>query len=43
MTINDQIRDKKVQYDINRKAAEISVLSSVKVAKYEHIFLAKKY
>ena len=37
MTINDQIRDKKVQYDINRKAAEISVLSSVKVAKYEHL------
>ena len=37
MTINDQIRDKKVQSDINRKAAEISVLSSVKVAKYEHL------
>ena len=24
MTINDQIRDEKIQYDINRKAARIS-------------------
>ena len=28
MTINDQIRDKKVRYDVNREAAKISVLSS---------------
>ena len=28
MTINDQIRDKKIQYDINREAAKISALSS---------------
>ena len=28
MTIDDQIRDKKLQYDINREAAEISALSS---------------
>ena len=28
MTINEQIRDEKIQYDINRKAAEISTLSS---------------
>ena len=28
MTINDQIRDEKIQYDINRKAVEISTLSS---------------
>ena len=26
MTIEDQIRDEKVQYDINREAAEISAL-----------------
>ena len=26
MTINDQIRDEKIQYDINREAAKISVL-----------------
>ena len=28
MTINDQIRDEKIQYDINREAAKISALSS---------------
>ena len=28
MTINDKIRDEKIQYDINRKAAKISPLSS---------------
>ena len=27
MTINDQIRDEKLQYDINREAAKISTLS----------------
>ena len=37
MTINDQIRDEKLQYDINRKAAEISALSSGKIDKYEYI------
>ena len=35
MTINDQTRDEKLQYDINRKAAEISALSSAKIDKYE--------
>ena len=30
MTINDQIRDKKLQNDINREAAKISALSSGK-------------
>ena len=37
MTINDQIRDKKLQYDINRKAAEISAWSSGKIDKYEYL------
>ena len=37
MTINDQIRDEKLQYDINRKAAEISALSSGKIDKYEYV------
>ena len=37
MTINDQIRDEKLQYDINRKAAEISVFSSDKINKYEYL------
>ena len=36
MTINDQIRDEKLQYDIVRKAAEISALSSGKIHKYEY-------
>ena len=37
MTINDQIRDEKLQYDINREAAKISALSSGKTDKYEYI------
>ena len=37
MIINDQIRDEKLQYDINRKAAEISALSSGKIDKYEYL------
>ena len=36
MTINDQIRDEKKQYDINREAAKISALSSGKIHKYEY-------
>ena len=35
MTINDQIRDKNVQYDINREAAKIPALSSGKIHKCE--------
>ena len=37
MTINDQIRDEKLQYDINREAAKISALSSNKFNKYEYL------
>ena len=37
MTINDQIRVEKLQYDINREAAEISALSSGKIHKYEYL------
>ena len=36
MTIDDQIRDEKLQYNINREAAKISVLSSAKIRKYEY-------
>ena len=36
MTINDQIRDKKLQYDINREA-KISASSSGKIGKYEYL------
>ena len=37
MTINDPIRDEKLQYDINREAAKISVFSSGKIDKYEYL------
>ena len=37
MTIEDQIRDEKLQYDINRDAAKISALSSGKIDKYEYL------
>ena len=37
MTINDQIRDEKLQYDINREAAKISTLSSGKINEYEYL------
>ena len=37
MTIDDQIRDGKLQYDINRKAAIISALSSDEIRKYEYL------
>ena len=37
MTINDQIKDEKLQYDINREAAKISALSSGKLHKYEYL------
>ena len=37
MTIDDQIRDEKLQYDINKEAAKISALSSNKFNKYEYL------
>ena len=37
MTIEDQIRDEKLQYDINREAAKIPALSSGKIDKYEYL------
>ena len=36
MTIDDKIRDEKRQYEINREAAKISILSLVKIDKYEY-------
>ena len=35
MTLEDQIRDEKLQYDINREAAKISALSSGTIGKCE--------
>ena len=37
MTINDQIRDEKQQYDVNREAAKISSKSLGKLRKYEYL------
>ena len=37
MTIDDKIKDEKIQYDINREEANISALSSVKIDKYEYL------
>ena len=37
MTIEDQIKDEKLQYDINREVAKISALSSGKIDKYEYL------
>ena len=36
MTIKEQIRDKKLQYDINREAPKLSALSSGKIDKYQY-------
>ena len=37
MTINDQIRDEKLRYGINREAAKISASLSGKIHKYEYL------
>ena len=37
MTIDDKIRDERLQYDINREAAKISALSFGKIDKYEYL------
>ena len=37
MTIEDRIKDEKLQYDINREAAKVSALSSGKLDKYEYL------
>ena len=37
MTIDDKIRDEKLQYDIDREAAKIFALSSEKIGKYEYL------
>ena len=37
MTIDDKIKDEKVQYDINRESAKISALSSGKIHKFEYL------
>ena len=37
MTIDDKIRDEKLQYDIIREVTKIPALSSGKINKYEYL------
>ena len=37
MTIEDQIRDEKLQYDINRETAKILALFSGKIDQHEYL------
>ena len=43
MTIDDQIRNKKIQHNINREAAKISALSSGKIDKYKQLIEQTKF
>ena len=43
MTIKDQIKDEKLQYDINGVAAKISALSSGKIDMYEYLTMKRYY
>ena len=42
MTIDDEIRDEKLHYDINREASKISALSSGKIDKYKYLTELRK-
>ena len=42
MIIDDQIRNKKLKYDINRKTAKMSALSPNKLGKYEYLTAEEK-
>ena len=37
MTIDDKIKNEKLQYDINQEAAKVSAESSGKIDKYEYL------
>ena len=37
MTIDDEIKDEKIKYDINREAAKMSAFSSRNIDKYEYL------
>ena len=37
MTMEDQIRDEKLQYDINKETAKISALLSGKIDQHEYL------
>ena len=37
MTIDDEIKDEKIKYDINREAAKMLAFSSRNIDKYEYL------
>ena len=37
MTINDKVKAKNLQYNVNRKGAKTSALSSEKIEKYDYL------
>ena len=37
MTIDDKIRDEKLQYDINREASKLPAIYSGKIGQYEYL------
>ena len=41
MTIDDKIKDEKLQHEINREVAKITALSSGKIDKYEYLTCKK--
>ena len=41
MTIDEKVREEKLQHDIIREAAKISALSSAKIDKYEFLTVEK--
>ena len=43
MTIDDQNKDEKIQYDINIETVKTLVLSSGKIYKYEYLQVKKYY
>ena len=43
MTIDDQFKDEKLQYDINKEDAKILALSSDKINKYEYLTSEAKF
>ena len=38
MTIDDKIKEEKIQYDMSREAAKITALSPGKIDKYECVY-----
>ena len=43
ITIDDQIEDEKLQFDVNREAAKVAALSSDKIDKHEHLTGQEKF